>query len=405
VAEQVSSSLRLVVMVEHYPILSETFVRNEVRALAHGGHRVRVEAQARAPTRTEPELALAGCELRYREDDAWTRRLVDLAWLTVRHPARCIADLGTRRHWRRQEWPSRLLELAPVARRVHRSGAEHIHAHFAATAALDAQRVARLLGLSHSVTAHAYDIFASPRNLVEKLNHAVVVTTGCEYNVEHLRGLVEPATRRRIHQVIMGVDCQELLRSRPLPGGRRVLAVGRLVEKKGFPHLLRAAALLERFAPLERLVILGDGPERGVLERLIWDLKLGHRVLLAGAVSHEAVRRALEEADVLAMPAVIAADGDRDSMPVVVKEALAMEVMVVASDLVGLPEMVRPPWGLLTAPGDAHALARAIEDLLARPVAARARAGSAGRAWVCEHAELHRETRRLVGLIGDARGS
>ncbi len=392
-------------MVEHYPTLSETFVRHEVGALARAGHRVRVEAQARARTPPDPALALAGCELCYRGDDAWTRRLVDLAWLAVRHPARCVADLGARRRWRRQEWPSRLLELAPVARRMHRSGAEHIHAHFAATAALDAQRLAGLLGLSHSLTAHAYEIFASPRNLVEKLDRAAVVTSGCEYNVEHLRGLVGPGTRRRIHRVVMGVDCQELVRSGPLPGGRTVLAVGRLVEKKGFAHLVRAAALLERCAPLERLVILGEGPERGALERLTDELGLGHRVMFRGAASHEEVKRALEQADILAMPAVIATDGDRDSMPVVVKEALAMEVMVVASDLVGLPEMVGPPWGLLTPPGDASALARAIEELLERPLAARARAGGAGRAWVCEHAELHSETQRLVELIGDARES
>ncbi len=121
-----------------------------------------------------------------------------------------------------------------------------------------------------------------------------------------------------------------------------------------------------------------------------------------GSRSPAEIRAELERADVLAMPCVVAADGDRDSMPVVVKEALSMEVPVVASDEVGLPELVRPEFGRLAPPGDAGALAENLRELLALPAGARAEMGSAGRAWVREHCDLRLETQRLAALIEGA---
>jgi glycosyltransferase involved in cell wall biosynthesis len=100
------------------------------------------------------------------------------------------------------------------------------------------------------------------------------------------------------------------------------------------------------------------------------------------------------------MPCVVAGDGDRDSMPVVVKEALALELPVVATDEVGLPELIRPAWGRLVPPHDPAALARGLEEVLAWPAAERAAAGQAGRAHVMEHCNVDRETERLAALLG-----
>src|SRR5207248_7896479 len=115
---------------------------------------------------------------------------------------------------------------------------------------------------------------------------------------------------------------------------------------------------------------------------------LEDRVRFAGALDPDALTERLERADVLAAPCVIAADGDRDSMPVVVKEALAMELPVVASDEVGLPEIVKDGWGRLVPPGDAEALAEAIDQLLSLPSRQRAEMGREGRAWVERHANV-----------------
>jgi colanic acid/amylovoran biosynthesis glycosyltransferase len=336
---------------------------------------VHVEALAR-PSQPDPGAA-TGVAVHYAADD---------------RPGALLAprDLGDRRRWRAEEPVRPLRELAGAARRLRAFGPDHIHAHFAAGAALDALRLSRLLGVPYSLTTHGYDIFQTPRNLCEKHARAAFATSVCDYSVDHLRGRCPGA---RIERQVMGVDGERFRRTRPHPGGRTVVAVARLTEKKGLRHLVAAAALLrERGEPID-VLIAGDGPLRGELT--------APDVTLLGARTPDQVHELLERADVLAAPSVIAVDGDRDTMPVSVKEALAMEVPVVASDLAGLPEVVSDAWGRLVAPGDPAALAAAIGGLLALPVAARAALGRAGRAHVLEHCSLATETARLVELIHD----
>jgi len=122
-------------------------------------------------------------------------------------------------------------------------------------------------------------------------------------------------------------------------------------------------------------------------------------VRLVGEASPARVRAELEGAAVLAVPCVIAADGDRDSMPVVIKEALAMEVPVVGTNVAGLPEIVRPPFGWLVPPGDPSCLAVGLAEVLSLSASERARLGAAGRAYVTEHAALRTETAKLRSLF------
>ncbi len=183
------------------------------------------------------------------------------------------------------------------------------------------------------------------------------------------------------------------------------MAIGRLVEKKGFATLIDAAALLRDEPAFAGVEIIGEGPLRDVLRARIEAHGLEEHVVLRGALPPDAVRAAIEQAAVLAVPSVIAADGDAESMPVVAKEALAMEVCVVASDVAGLPEVVREPWGRLVAPGDAAALAQALRATLRTPLAERAQAGAAGRAFVVGELGLEHQTTELAGLIDAARRS
>jgi colanic acid/amylovoran biosynthesis glycosyltransferase len=380
-------NLRLCVLVDAFPELSETFVGAEAAALARSGRAVTVEARRRP---AHPGAAPAGLAVRYVEDESRLAQLVALGWLVARHPGRCWADWGDRRAWAAEEPVESLRRLAVRAWRLR---GVHLHAHFARVSALDALRLRRLLGVTTSVVAHGWDVFADPRNLRAKLVEADIAIAPCEYTARHLRAL---SGRADIETVVMGVDGDVFRRRAPHPGTRHVVAVGRLVEKKGFINLVRAAAQL----PDVTVTIAGDGPQRAALEA-----EAPERVTFLGAAAPDEVRALLERADLLAMPSVIAADGDRDAMPVVVKEALAMEVCVVASDEVGLPEIVREPWGRLVPPGDPALLARAIEALLARDVEERAAAGRAGRTFVLEHASVEREAAKVSALISRASAS
>ena len=389
----------VVVATDYFPVLTEQFVTREVEALRTAGRRVRVEAIAR------PERPLEGgareLEVNWLEDEGTLDRVRALASVAARHPLRSLADLRARRDLDPGERMP-LRAIAPAARRLERGGERHVHVHFAALAAADAIRIGRIAGVPVSVTPHAHEVYAEPRGVREKLGAAAFVTTVCEYNVERLRALAPPEAGPRIHDVPIGIDSERLARRTPPPGGRTVLAVGRLVPQKGFEHLIEAAALLERDEPLERLVIAGAGPLRAELAERAESLGLAERVTLTGPVEPDRVRELMESADLFAMPSVVAPDGNRDAVPVVVLEALALELPVVASDEVGLPEVVRPEWGRLVAPGDAAALAAAIVELLALPLESRAELGAAGRAFVREHRDLRRQTERLLELIDGA---
>lgn len=378
--------LRIGLFVDQFPELSETFISGELRELERLGHVVHVEAAAHAP---HPDRTVSA-DVGYRADDTRGPRLAALAWLAARHPLRCARDLVSRRRWRREERVVPLRRLAPPARRIAQFGASHLHAHFAAGAALDAMRVGALLGLPYSVMTHGYDIFQSPANLREKHERAAFAVSACDYSVRFLRERVGGAGGDRILRLITGVDGERFRRHTAYDGGRRVVAVGRLVEKKGFDVLIEAAASL----PDVRVTIVGDGPLRAQLED-----GSASSVEFAGARSPDEIRALLEVAALLVAPCVVAADGDRDTMPVAVKEALAMGVPVVASDEVGLPELVRPAWGRLVPPGDPGALAAAIRELLDLPRDRRAEMGRAGREFVLEHCSLRGESRRLAALI------
>lgn len=339
------SPVRLTVLADEWPALSETFIRNEVAALARAGHHVHVEAGAHAAQPDPHPEAASDVAVAVGQGDPPLRRLIDLAWLASRHSLRCLADLRARDRWRPAEEPRPLRELAPAARRARAHRTEHLHAHFAAGAALDALRLGALLGLPVSITAHANDIFAHPRNLAEKLAAARFTTSGCRYTVDALRDIAGPPHADRVHEVIMGVDTEEFARRTPHPSQRTVVAVGRLVAKKGFEDLLEAVALLrDRGVAPQRTIVVGEGPLRERLVELVAELDLASLVELAGPLDRAGVRDRLEQAAVLAMPCVLGPDGDRDSMPVVVK-------------------------------------------------------GRAGRAFVSEHCHVDREAARLVGLI------
>jgi glycosyltransferase involved in cell wall biosynthesis len=380
--------MRLLFVLDQWPELSETFVVNELQALRRLGHDVRVQA-AQPAAHPNPE-APDDLDVHVLARDERGRRMRDLLWLARSRPLACARDLGRRRRWGREEWARPLRDLAPGARRIVERGDEHLHAHFAAGAALDAMRLAALTGRTFSVTAHAYDIFLTPRNLREKLERAGAVFTGCDYNVQYLRRTVP---RANLHKIVMGVDVTAFERTTPLPQGRTVLAIGRLVEKKGFDVLVDALVQL----PGVSLRIVGDGPLRAQLEQRA--AECDGRIALLGSRAPAAVRAELEGADVLAMPCVVARDGDRDSMPVVVKEAMAMGLLVVASDEVGLPECVLAPWGFLAPPGDADALAAGLRAALALDPEARRSAGTQARAWVRANTDVDAETARMAAVI------
>jgi glycosyltransferase involved in cell wall biosynthesis len=156
-----------------------------------------------------------------------------------------------------------------------------------------------------------------------------------------------------------------------LHAGLRMLFVGRLVERKGVHVLLDALALLPEEPPI-RLEVVGDGPEREALEHRARSLGVAERVHFHGFVSQEELERQLADCDALVLPAVVDAKGDVEGLGVVLLEAMSFGKPVIASASGGIPDIVRPSEnGLLVPPGDAKALAAAIECLAREPALVR----------------------------------
>ena len=230
-----------------------------------------------------------------------------------------------------------------------------IHGYFAHQPAEVAQLAAKFLKLPFGFSTHARDARkVTAAELARRAREAACVVA-CNTDVaEEIN-----RTGKRVHLLPHGVDT-ERFRPRPLPPASplRVLAVGRLVEKKGFEVLIRAAA---RLAFDFRLRIIGEGPLRDRLASLINATEMHARITLGGARTHAELPDEYANAHVVVAPSVIDSTGDRDGLPNVILEAMASRRTVVASDLSAIASAVRPEeTGILVPPGDAAALAASL---------------------------------------------
>ncbi len=240
-------------------------------------------------------------------------------------------------------------------------GIEHLHAHWATAPTSAAAIISFASGLPFSFTAHAWDIFAGDRRLAAKAAAARFVVTCTKANVAAIQGEVAGRDAGKVILNYHGIPRSSFGTRRKNVGRTlRVAAVGRLVETKGFAHMLDALAKADfPFA----LTVAGDGPLRSSLEQQALKLTNGS-VRFTGTVDNEAVFEILGASDVLVMPSVIAANGDRDGIPNVVLEAMAVGLPVVASDISGLPEaVVDGQTGILVPPADADAIRAALSRL------------------------------------------
>jgi glycosyltransferase involved in cell wall biosynthesis len=190
-----------------------------------------------------------------------------------------------------------------------------------------------------------------------------------------------------------GVDLRRFRAAAPpAPEPLRLLAVGRLVEKKGFEVLIEAVSGLT--VPF-RLRLVGDGPLRARLERAVAAAGAGDRIELLGPRTHDELPGEYAGAHAVVVPSVEDSTGDRDGLPNVVLEAMASGRAVVASAIAGIPSAVRDgDTGLLVPPGDPFALRAALERLAGDP-SLRARVGAAARARVERDFDLQSCAARL----------
>ncbi len=370
-------------VVKRFPRLSETFIINELRALKALGTHVEVFSLL-PPEPAQQEQLLATLDLTVHYLPGKT----DLGKLPVRrhNPAKAATRLGTLRHLLKEQPPAPVeppfpgkrfsqcatlqMQAAALACMAAMRGMTHLHAHFASDAATVAMLASRLSGISWSMTAHAKDIYHTYSHpqwdrafLTTKLLEASFTVTVSDYNKRYLDTLADG--RATVHRLYNGVDLDALqFHDGPREPGL-IVGVGRLVEKKGFADLVAACVRLRERGYDFRCVIIGEGPEREALETQINQLGLNDAIELPGALPQPEVLDWLRRASVFALPCIVSASGDRDGLPTVLLEAMALGTPAVSTRVAGVPEMIDDgETGYLTDPGKPAQLADALAKLL-----------------------------------------
>ncbi|NQU41941.1 glycosyltransferase family 4 protein [bacterium] len=291
--------------------------------------------------------------------------------------------------------------LAPwFARRLRERGLRHVHAHWASIPASAGLFISRLAGVPYSLTAHAYDIFIDQTLLREKIREARYVVTCTNYNRRFLEITFPEETQGKVHTVYHGVDLD--LFNLPHDSAAEepvILSIGRLCDTKGFPDLIDACRILRDQGLDFTCRIVGDGYMREELEKRVRDSGLEDRVLILGLQPRDRVLEEYRRARLFVLPCVVTERGDRDGLPNVVVEAMAMGLPVVATDISALGEGVEDGrTGRLVPSRDPVSMARAIAGLW-EAGDTRREMGDAARGKAHERFGLSMNMEKLAELI------
>ncbi|NDV98284.1 glycosyltransferase [Salipiger sp. PrR002] len=395
---------KLAYLTGEYPRASDTFIQREVAALRAMGHEVLT-----CSIRTTGAEHLVGPE--QRAEHAQTFKVLD----ACRAPLRLL-----RAHARWLRSPSRYLralalawrtapkglkgraynliyfaEAGVLADHLAAAGVQHLHNHIAKASCTVAMLASELSGIPYSFTIHGPDIFFEPHHwrIDEKTRRARFVACISAYCRAQLMCFADAADWPKLRIVHCGIDPERYAPA--AQSGQSLLFVGRLAGVKGVPVLLRALADLAPRYPDLRLRLIGDGPERTALERKAAELGLAECVEFLGYRSQAEVAEALSAADIFVLPSFA------EGVPVVLMEAMAAQLPVVTTRIAGVPELVEHgASGLLVPPGEAGALAAALDSLLSDPDGRR-RMGAAGRAKVIAEFDIKTEAAKLSALFGE----
>lgn len=297
-----------------------------------------------------------------------------------------------------------LIYLLTLQERQTGKNIDHLHAHFAHDPTLIAFLVHCITGIPFSFTAHARDLYQVPEKvLLDRIRQAKAVITCCGANMEYLNQIA-PSQQSKFSLVYHGVnlkDFQPVLNpaANPVSQVPLILSVGRLVEKKGFQDLLQALLLVKENGERFHCVIYGDGPLCQQLQSWIEEHDMAGEVRLMGDRTQQELISVYQDAALFVLTPVQTEDGDRDGIPNVLVEAMAVGLPVITTAVAGIPELVdHNQNGLLYQPHDVEGISSGIVDLL-RNAEKRRQLGSLASKKVREQFDVTQAAQRLKALF------
>lgn len=286
-----------------------------------------------------------------------------------------------------------------LARRFRAEGITHIHAPWACGPATAAWVASHLTGIPYSFTGRAHDVFTPDSLLREKIRDATFVRGESRAAIQQLNSLAGRKSGK-FRLTYNGVPLTApTLAPVPMQPPYRLLALGRLVDTKGFGFLISAGKILKDAGVDFHLTLAGNGPKERQLKRLARELDLMPQVSFPGFISYDRVAEQFCQADIFLMPCTIAVSGNRDGLPTVILEALLHRLPVIATDVAGIGEVIEDGLtGLLIPPNDPQSIAAAVLRLIRDREAALALA-ERGRSRVRQDFDPQRNHRRVLELF------
>ena len=393
---------RIAYLFSRYPVVSQTFCDSEMLALEARGFDLdiasinpppnafrheRFEQFAADVFYPPPSRVLSRLQSLREKDGSWQEKFGDMI-------ARHDRDYG-----KTFKAATRARNALYFAELFQKRSIKHFHVHFANRATHTALFLKKWAGIPFSFTAHAQDFMVdlgSDDLLRELCREAEFVVGVSDFSCDLLRKTC-PDSADKITRVYNGIGMDQFPAA-PIGefGSLQIISVGRLIEFKGFHHLIEACIGLQKRGIDFHWTLVGEGPWRERLEKQIAEAGITPHVTFAGVQSQEAVKRLLTASDVFCLPCIVDSKGASDILPTVITEAMACSLPVVSTHLVGVPEMVVPEeTGLLVQPGDVGALTEALARLANHRDLAR-RFGKAGRARAEQVFELRETSRQLA---------
>lgn len=255
---------------------------------------------------------------------------------------------------------------------MHKRGISHIHAHFINVASTIAMYAAGLLGTSYSITLHSGGIknLSSVIGLKEKIKYAKFLCSVSNYNIDYYDQIYPCRNKNFLVHSGIDPDCYTAIFNRNVSQSLQIerevhlISIGRLVKKKGFTYLIEACRYLREEAFIFKLTMIGDGYLLKGLQDKAAEYKLKDKIVFKGGCSEDAVLRELERSHICIVPSVEAETGEKEGIPVVIMEAMAAGVPVIATKHSGIPEIVKDRYsGILVPENDPLAIAGAIKLL------------------------------------------
>ena len=391
-------------IIADFPVLSETFVVNDIRGLEALGHDVTAIAIGPADPATvgNPNYAIKGRTIRVKGlKPPLLRKVCKLAarWRLERkygpdfrrlydtRPADVPAEL----------WENRKAWDAAIEQ-IDREGFDFLYVHFAMRQLLLGYHASRMLDIPLAVTLQAHDIFTNglTKFFPQLLGQCSFVVTVSQYNKDAILKLAPNLDPQRVHVLANGIDVERFRPQwhephRPF----RFAGTGRLVEIKGFHVLAEAAGLLAKRRTDFVVQLVGEGPLRGHIENRIAEQGIDEQFKLLGKRDATFLQDWLPKQDCFVLPCVIARDGNRDGMPLALREGMACGLPAISSDLLGLHETVAPGTGLLTKADDPESLAAGLEQVMGLTPAEHRKMAEAAR----KRAELTFSLSHEVGML------